>query len=211
MPSRFLLFLRGHTKKGSGREGSGVWAAQAAQTSPPTGRRRGTWAGAEAPGELREAGGSSPARGPAWRGVEGANRAHCTGNHCPLQAASQTPRQEPRGSLSPEKLANPTSRAGDHSSRTPPAAVQAVQVRAGASARTRATGVRRGSGGEALGSTAPLGEGGQESRPAAALQVRASKSAPGETAPAAAGPTAAAMPDTPARPQRDLLGHSLSN
>lgn len=60
-------------------------------------------------------------------------------------------------------------------------------------------------GGEALGSTAPLGEGGQEGRPAAALQVRASKSAPGETAPAAAGRTAAALPDTPARPQRDLL------
>lgn len=36
--------------------------------------------------------------------------------------------------------------AGDHSSRPPPVAVQAVQVRAGASARTRAAGVRRGLG-----------------------------------------------------------------
>lgn len=111
MPSRFLLFLKGQ-KKGSGREGSGAQAAGAARRRQPPLERL----GGEAPGleqklpRSRGKPGSSPAPGPAWRGVGGANRAHCTGNHCPLQAASETRRPERRGSLSPEKLANPTSR-----------------------------------------------------------------------------------------------------
>lgn len=78
--------------------------------------------------------------------------------------------------------------------------MQAGQVRAGASARTRAAAVKRGLGCEALGSEAPLGEGGRAGQPAAALQVRASSLRP-EKPPAAAGPTAAALLDTPARPQ----------
>lgn len=178
MPSKFLLFLKGQ-KKG-----------QAEKEAEP--RLQGQRGGANLLSEgweERHLGWSRSSRGaPGSRGQ--AQRPARLG--AVLEAPTERTAQEitapfrPRLRRSGQSGGAPSVRknsqtrpraAGDRSSRPPPAAVQAGQVRAGASARTRAAAVKRGLGCEALGSEAPLG-GGREGQPAAALQVRASSLRP---------------------------------
>lgn len=90
--------------------------------------------------------GSSPARGPAWRVVEAPTERTAQDITAPFRPRLRH-RGRSRGAPSVRKNSQTRPRAaGDHSSRPPPAAVQALQVRAGASARTHAAGVRRGLG-----------------------------------------------------------------
>lgn len=92
-----------------------------------------------------------------------------------------------------------------------PQAPTAVKVRAGASVGTQTEGVRRrlemGSS-RLFGSPRRRRPGGQARYCAPSLCF---KSAPRETAPAAAGPAAAAQLDTPAHPGETCSGHTLSN
>lgn len=108
-------------------------------------------------GSSRSSQGAPGSRGQAQRLGRGANRGCCTGNHCPLQAASQTLRPEHRGSLGPEKLANPTPRGRRSLLQGPsahPSPGLAEEARAAASTRTQAEGVGRGL---EMGSSWPFG------------------------------------------------------
>lgn len=135
MQSRFLLFLRGPKKRGGGQTGKqrslDCMVSAAARTSSLKVLHLG-WSRSSqgAPGSQGQA--QLRAR-LSRRGVEGANRAHCTGNHCPLQAASHGGGSVGAPSVRKNSQTRPRE-AGDRSSRPPrrtPAALQTVKVRAG--------------------------------------------------------------------------------